>query len=86
MDFPLLKLLSSLGCYTIQRRCHSRMELRDGAVEGEDLLFFDTECPQCNSPLRALALSDHGDDRNLGQAVLANLVVDLLVAQVDLGA
>ena len=54
------------------------------SVERHHLLLLAAEAPHRDRALLGLALADHQHHRRLGQRVLAHLVVDLLVAQIDL--
>src|SRR5690606_19838062 len=51
----------------------------DRLVKREDLLLLLAQSAQRDGPFLGLALADHQQVRNLGQRVLAHLVVDLLV-------
>ena len=73
------------GFCQIRGHCFGR-DCLDRVVEVEHLLLLDAEPPDRNRPLLRLALADHEHHRHLGERVLAHLVVDLLVAEVGLGA
>ena len=49
-------------------------------------MLVRTEAADRDGAFIRLALADDEQQRNLGQAMLANLVIDLLVAEVGLGA
>src|SRR5450432_1654761 len=53
-----------------------------GGREVENLLTVGPEAPQRHLALLRLAAAHHGDDRDLGQAVLADLQIDLLVSEI----
>ena len=59
----------------------------NGLVEAHRKLALLAAKPaQRDRPLLGLALSNHQQQRDLGEAVLAHLVIDLLVAKVGLDA
>src|SRR5262245_42438477 len=61
-------------------------KLLDGCGERQASLVLCAQAAQRHGALGDLALADREQHRNLREAVLAHLVVDLLVAQIRLGA
>src|SRR3546814_17738474 len=66
------------------RRRRLGCQHRDRLGERHDALVVLAEGADRDSALLRLALADDEQVRNLGEAVLAHLIVDLLVAQVAL--
>src|SRR5262249_19848705 len=58
----------------------------DGFLERQHLLGVGAQAAQRHRSVLRLLAADDGDHRDLGQRVFADLVVDLLVAQVGLDA
>ena len=61
------------------------LECVDGLVEGEDFLLFRAEAAHSDRAILDFALADGEQHRHLGDAVLADLVGDFLVAEIGLG-
>src|SRR5437660_10074989 len=58
-------------------------EHRQRALERHHRLLLTAEAPDRHGPFGRLLLADDQQDRDLGERVLADLVVDLLVAKVE---
>ena len=58
----------------------------DGFLDRDQGLGLGAQAADSDHALLGFLTADHGDDRHLADGVFADLVADLLVPQVDLGA